>query len=254
MHLAFYTRASLGACAFAPDASGHVTIPGGTTSLANRAFQDCNVANTFPYLTTISLPASLQTIGDQAFENCDGLLSIDLSGTSVIGIGTSAFKGCTSLGTVILPASLRTIKSSAFYNVPITSIDLSGTSMTQLKSNTLCSLSPADSILTNITLPASLTTLDNQAFRNCKELLSLDLSATSITSFGYQVCTSCHKLHTLKLPPTLTSIGDMACEYCNALAAVDLGSLTSLATIGMKAFRSANLLADIGSPLSLIHI
>ena len=96
MPFAFWS-ASLGACAFPPDVNGHVTIPGGTTAIAANAFKDCNVANESPYLQTLSLPASLQTIGQSAFENCDGLLSLDLSGTGVDSIGVDAFRGCTIL-------------------------------------------------------------------------------------------------------------------------------------------------------------
>ena len=140
-----------GACTIAPDLSGHVTVPAGTTALASQAFSDC-------------------------------------------GPGTSTNK------------------------------------------------------LKTISFPASLTSLGSQVFRYQDELLSLDFSGTGITSFGYQICATCSQLHTLRLPATVTSIGSMACEYCSALTQVDIGSLTALTEIKMKAFRQATNLNDVGSP------
>ena len=64
--------------------------------------------------------------------------------------------------------------------------------------------------LRTITFPSSLSSVGDQVFRNCRNLVALDFSHTTITSIGYQFCIGCSKLASLKLPPTLTYIGDMA--------------------------------------------
>lgn len=72
-----------------------------------------------------------------------------------------------------------------------------------------CGSSTSTNKLRTITFPSSLTSLGRQAFRNQDELLALDLSMTSIPSFGYQVCHACRQLLSLTLPSTLQVIDRM---------------------------------------------
>ena len=62
---------------------------------------------------TLLLPPSLTSIGSNAFENCTGLTSVDLT-PSLTSIGSSAFENCTGLTSVELPPSLTSIGSDAF--------------------------------------------------------------------------------------------------------------------------------------------
>jgi uncharacterized repeat protein (TIGR02543 family) len=83
------------------------------------AFTNCQ------YLTSITLPSSVTTIGAHAFENCTGLVSITLP-SSVTDIEWCAFKNCTSLANISWPASLTRIQDTAFSGcTSLTSIDMS---------------------------------------------------------------------------------------------------------------------------------
>jgi hypothetical protein len=83
------------------------------------AFTNCQ------YLTSITLPSSVTTIGAHAFENCTGLTGITLP-SSVTIIDTYAFANCTSLASVNFPASLAVIYDTAFGGcTALTSIDMS---------------------------------------------------------------------------------------------------------------------------------
>ena len=102
------------ACSITPDASGHVDIPEGTTSIAGSAFTQCAA------LISISFPSSLQIIEDSedrhpsgAFSE-SGLTAADFSGTSLAYIGRAAFMTAYALGSVIFPSTLKAIGSSAF--------------------------------------------------------------------------------------------------------------------------------------------
>ena len=80
------------------------------TEIAPNTFEDCTS------LTTVKLPAGLQSIGSNAFKGCTGLSEIDFEDCdSLTTIGDIAFFGCTALGEINLPASLSNIGSNAFY-------------------------------------------------------------------------------------------------------------------------------------------
>ena len=71
-------------------------------------------------LTALSLPTSLQEIGDGAFYQCTGILSnIDFSGMSgLTTIEQSAFWNTGITGAIVFPTSLQEIGNNAFYNCP----------------------------------------------------------------------------------------------------------------------------------------
>lgn len=56
---------------------------------------------------------SVKLIGEEAFESCTSLVSIDLP-YSVEEIGKRSFRGCSSLSNVNFPLSLRKIGTNAF--------------------------------------------------------------------------------------------------------------------------------------------
>ena len=59
----------------------------GLQSIGRLAFQNCNG------LTSINMPNSVTTIGDDAFDGCSGLTNINIP-NSVTTIGGGAFQGC----------------------------------------------------------------------------------------------------------------------------------------------------------------
>lgn len=74
-----------------------VTIPASVTSIGDYAFFDCNA------LTSPTIPDSVKSIGDWAFGNCNALTSLTIP-DSVTSIGDCAFFGCTELAVVNMTA------------------------------------------------------------------------------------------------------------------------------------------------------
>ena len=90
-----------------PEAITSVVIKPSVTSIANNAFSDSD------FLTSVSIPATVKTIGHEAFFHCPKLKSVVIpSGVTILKRYT--FGGCSSLTSVYIPASVKTIDVGAF--------------------------------------------------------------------------------------------------------------------------------------------
>lgn len=74
-------------------------------------------------LTAITFPANINSIANNAFNNCDKIRSVDFSATSLTTID-SWFSNTDSLRTVKLPETVTALKDNAFNNCPIEEINL----------------------------------------------------------------------------------------------------------------------------------
>ncbi len=83
------------------------TIPKSVTSIGDYAFDDCDG------LTSITIPKSVTSIGDYAFSGCNGLKSITIP-NSVTSIGNGAFAHSNGLTSITIPKSVTSIGSYAF--------------------------------------------------------------------------------------------------------------------------------------------
>ena len=73
------------------------------------AFSDCTA------LTSIEIPASVETIGNTAFSDCSSLATVTFEkGSRLKTIGNNAYYRCTSLTSIEIPASVETIEKKAF--------------------------------------------------------------------------------------------------------------------------------------------
>lgn len=78
------------------------------TEIGEKAF------HWYEFLEGITLPSTVTTIGDQAFENCKRLKFVVMPG--VENIGYAAFNNCRNLNNVTLPACTKNIRDFAFCN------------------------------------------------------------------------------------------------------------------------------------------
>ena len=119
---------------------------------------------------TYSIPNSVITIGENAFERCSDLTSVVIS-ASVAKIDNFAFTYCSSLKSVTLGKNVTSIEFGAFYNCEnLASINIPN-SITVINSSTFeyCKS------LTSINIPNSVQTIYSHAFDGCENLSSINI-------------------------------------------------------------------------------
>ena len=80
--------------------------------------------------------------------------------------------------------------------------------------------------LTSITIPDSVTRIEDDAFFNCTSLTSVTIP-NSVTSIGAGAFFGCAKLVNIAIPASVTSIGDYAFTDCTGLASTTVDELNS---------------------------
>lgn len=137
-----------------------VTVPESVTEIGTGAFIRCEA------LTDITLPEGLTELGYRVFEDCFSLPRINIP-DGVAAIRQKAFSGCYSLEEVIISENCKIdhIGPDAFYGCSLQkgfvfpdSVRMIGVRAFQY------------AWLTSITIPASVTKIDNSAFLDCLEL------------------------------------------------------------------------------------
>ena len=215
----------------------------------------------------ISIPATVERIGSDAFSKCASLSKVNLS-DSIISIGNAAFMGCTSLKDIDLPDSLETIGERAFMDCTgLKQIEYPDSvkyigwrafrNCTSLeKANYPLSLESTggnvyeyDEKLTSITVPEGVTELASSAFASMSQLTEVKLPSTLaiIKEAAFLNCTS---LPGIELPENLLEIRERAFMGCTGFTSVHIPD--KVMSIGWRAFRDCPSLSDINYPKSLV--
>ena len=250
-----------------------VTIPNSVTTIGNDAFRNCSNLTT----VTISENSQLTTIGSSAFYNCFSLTSIYIP-NSVITIRENAFSNCSNL-TIYCETSSKPSGWGSLWNqnnrpvvwncidcgitaegihygvlvdddgnkyITITGYSGSSTNVVipeyinvngediivrEIKNNAFYS----NDIITSVTIPNSVTTIGNDAFRDCSNLTTVTISENSnLTTIGSSAFFNCSSLTSIYIPNSVTTIGSSAFSNCSSLTPIFIPS--SVTTIGDYAF------------------
>ena len=149
-----------------------ITIPNTVTSIGERAFEYC--AN----LTSLSLPDSITSIGRGAFANCSSLTNITIP-AGVKHIGEGAFAGCSNLNISVNTNNPNySAQGNILYNKARTKIIGSG------------------DIATNITIPTTVTEVGASALEGNTNLQRLDIYGTPvIDDFAFYDCANLNEVY-----------------------------------------------------------
>ena len=108
-----------------------------------------------------------------------------------------------------------------------------------------------NSILAEIFIPNSVTTIGERAFYNCDGLTSVTIG-NSVTTIGSSAFYGCSNLTSVTIGNSVTTIGSSAFSYCDGLTSVTIGD--SVTTIGDSAFRECSNLTSVMIPDSVTTI
>ena len=105
--------------------------------------------------------------------------------------------------------------------------------------------------IVTVVLPDGITSVGNNAFRNCSALTQINLPE-GITSIGASSFAFCRQLSAVSIPGSAESLGGSAFYECSGLTSVELRP--GLAEIGDSAFHKCTALTEISLPASVMRI
>lgn len=183
-----------------------VTIAEGVIGWDNKFLANCKKVE------SVSLPSTLEYLGDGAFYNWRSLKSIKIP-DSVKYVGRSAFYGCEALTQIHLPDSVENsrIEDSTFMK---------------------CEQ------LTELNIQCKINAVGKNAFRGCSSLQKIELSDT-VTTIGERAFEDCTALSAFVIPPQVTEIGYRTFGGCKKLTDITLP--VSVKSVDEEAFDDAYL-------------
>ena len=224
-----------------------VTLPDSITSIGDDAFRQCN-------FKTITLPDGVSSIGSEAFSACSSLTSIAIP-HSVTSIGDSAFSHCRNLAGVTVPDSITSIGKMVFEGCVNfkTAGPIGGGYDYEFgwKNNIPANAFYYCENLTGITLPDSVTSIGEYAFYYCTGLTGITLP-DKVAKIDKGTFQNCSGLSNITIPDSVISIGDYAFYNCSSLTNVSFGK--GVKNIGGRAFYRDISLTDITIPNGVTSI
>jgi len=274
-----YTVTGIGDNAFYDCYMTSVTIPKSITNIGYDAFANCtslqsvNITDlatwfSIDFLNTtgnplcyaellylngeevkdLVVPNTVTEIGENAFYNCTSLTSVTIP-NSVTSIGYYAFYGCENLAVITIPNSVTSIDYTAFlntawYNNQPDGVVYAGNILYKYKG-----IMPDN---TSITVKEGTVGISNNAFWNCKGLISIELP-NSVVRIGTGAFTNTAWYESL--PDGVVYVGKVLYEYKGTMT--DNTSITvkeGTLAINERAFSSCSSLTSINIPNSVTSI
>ena len=199
--------------------------------------------------TVIKIPSKIEgypvtSIGYQAFSGCTGLTSITIP-DSVTDIGCYAFRICTNLETITISKNAKFDSYGRTFDNCKRLKNVKFSSGIEKIPDYLFYRSSNLNSLTSITIPDSVTTIGESAFRGCTGLTSITIP-DSVTSISYYAFEDCTGLTSITIPNSVTTISSDAFYSCTGLTSITIPD--SVTSIGRFVFSNCTNLETITIP------
>jgi hypothetical protein len=196
-------------------------------------------------ITSVTIPASVMSVGNHAFYDCDGLTAITIEDgeTALQWLGTDwhPLHGVDSNYTLYLGRDLTTEYNMCFF--PGATSVVIGDQVTSVNPH----LFEGATKLANVTMGSGVTTIGASAFQNTgtdesvtAQSISLGANVTTIGDYAFY---NCSKLTTLDLGRKLTAIPENMLFGCSALTGITIPA--SVQSVGAHAFYDCDGLTTI---------
>ena len=169
-------------------------------TIGNRAFSGLDIKS-------VTLPASITSIGVEAFADCYNLSTVTINNTGVVTIGQSAFRDLSSLKTVTIGTGGAKVGVSAFEDCgSLTTVTFKDSTNTV----TIGQGAFRGSDVKTVVFSKGTTSIGVEAFADCSNLTKADMTnLTKLTSIG-QNAFSGSALASIVIPTGVTQIGGNA--------------------------------------------
>lgn len=171
-------------------------IEEGITSIGNNLFVDCNG------LTSVTIPATVTSIGGAAFNN-------------------STFSVCTTLQTFNINPNNQNY------------VVVDGVLFNKDKTDLICY--PKAKSNTNYTIPNSITKINEYTFKDCANLINITIP-DSVTTIGRYAFENCSNLTSVTIGRGVTEIDDAAFEKCENLKSIYISDLEAWCNITFSVY------------------
>lgn len=228
-------------------------------------------------ITSITLPDTIEFIGDDSFYMCD-IKSITIP-DSVKTIGDGAFRGA-KLRSINIPKGVTSLGVDVFYNCsylskitvdsenPVYDSRNNCNAIIETATNTLirggaATVIPSEitaiastafggcNTLKKITLPSGLKSIGRHAFLGCDQITAITIPA-GVTYIGFGAFMDCSKLVSLKIPDGVTELNGRTFDGCIALKSITLSK--NITRIKTQEFNNCKSLTQINLPSKLKEI
>ncbi|MBR4337731.1 MAG: leucine-rich repeat domain-containing protein [Bacteroidaceae bacterium] len=197
---------------------GQYSIKEGIRTIVGGAFWGSN-------LSSIRIPNSVISIGNEAFRDCSSLVKVEFSLGCSATLGDYVFRQCTNLKSIEVPNTIVTSAwswdDSSIKNIGIHIVDPAKGNpfyLDRYESYSWTYYLNGES-LEYLTIPDTLTEIKSGLLYNCTTLSEVQLPRT-LEKIGADAFYGCSGLKDVKIPKTVTNIGDRAFFGCTNLADV----------------------------------
>ena len=226
--------------------NGSLTLPEGLQTIGVDAFINCN------FTGSLNLPSTLEAIGKRSFKNNDGFTgSLNLP-SSLTDIRENAFENCSGLtGTLTIPNI--TFGNNVFSGCSGFSSLVIENDVTKLNKSIFENCS---GLTGTLTIPNSVTSIENAAFRGCSGFTGSLIIPNSVTSMegGFKtlsatsgIFSSCSGITSVTLPSGITRIPDGLMAECTNLTSINYNN-AAITEIGAGSFDSTGLTGTLTIP------